>query len=790
MEQKRSKTPLVMTIIFTVLAVIAAGLFAVLLPLVVTGTDIMTWLTTFGTGLWQTVVAMVTFQGGSAIGGIWPKAFSISIIVMLAVFAIAWIWHLVTLIVKRRPGALVTNLLFLVFGAVLCAVAMAYMGWQDTNTAFMWGSSRTGIHVAVDSFKSGDIMKGIWVALPGGIAFIAYIFGLIAIGTSIHSCRVHSGLEDGESIGEIAQEEEEERIVASAQQRWSSGEKESRKERRAREKREREEAKKAEQVQKKAQDDNKAPVALNNKSEDKNVDTKVLTPWGNGGPIIVQNFNNGSLYGSLGGYNYEQSGSGAQHPHPEHHECCHHEHPDMPKPLSEEDIRKIFAEEIKKVLAEVAPAPAAAPEAAPAPVVEETPVVKEEAKPAPADNANRLLTAKELRAIIQDELRDHDHPEELRPLTDDECRKLIREELDEYYGEGEVQGGAETCSCPKDESSSDDESVMTAEELTDLIKEEVNNALKEDSDTLTEDDIKRLIAEEVAASHVETGLTSDEVRVIVKEELAASSIDSAHNANDEEALAVAKEAKDTALDSQYNSKATALKQSAEIDDVKRNQLSTEQVRTLVNKELDKRLGEISKKKEETVKEELEAATPIIIKETIIKEEPKPAPAPAPVAAPAGEEEDDEEKGPKQTFASRVLSADDELKENYNELKAEILSYGLKSRLSISGDTFRLHTKTYVKIVVAGKGLKLYMALDPNDYKDSTIPVKDAGHKNIYKDIPLVFKVKSPLSLKRAKSLIADVCTADGFTQGEIPNRDYAAQLEYYKIAGTEDEDED
>ena len=94
-----------------------------------------------------------------------------------------------------------------------------------------------------------------------------------------------------------------------------------------------------------------------------------------------------------------------------------------------------------------------------------------------------------------------------------------------------------------------------------------------------------------------------------------------------------------------------------------------------------------------------------------------------------------------------------MKDNYNELKNEILSYGVKSRISNSGDTFRLHRKTYVKITIAGKSLKLYFALDPKDYKDSTIPFQDAGEKNAYAEIPFVFKVKSELSMKRAKQLI-------------------------------------
>ena len=85
----------------------------------------------------------------------------------------------------------------------------------------------------------------------------------------------------------------------------------------------------------------------------------------------------------------------------------------------------------------------------------------------------------------------------------------------------------------------------------------------------------------------------------------------------------------------------------------------------------------------------------------------------------------------------------------------------------------------MKITIAGKGLKLYYALDPKDYENSTLPVQDAGHKGVYRDIPLVFKVKSDLSLRRAKQLIADVMEKNGLEQGKIEPHDWASELKDY-----------
>lgn len=167
----------------------------------------------------------------------------------------------------------------------------------------------------------------------------------------------------------------------------------------------------------------------------------------------------------------------------------------------------------------------------------------------------------------------------------------------------------------------------------------------------------------------------------------------------------------------------------------------------------------------------------------VQEEPEPQPepeiVPEPVVVVVPEVvEEPKEKKPiiRIPFQERMLSADDEMKNNYNELKNEILSYGVNSRVSSSGDAFRLHRKTYVKITIAGLSLKLYFALNPEDYKDSPIPVQDAGHKGIYAEIPLVFKVKSGLSMRRAKELIQTVMEQDGLEQGEIADTNWVDKL--------------
>ena len=350
------------------------------------------------------------------------------------------------------------------------------------------------------------------------------------------------------------------------------------------------------------------------------------------GPYIIQNFYNG-----------------APMPYPPYHECHCHEHKEEPKP-----------------------------EPAPEPEPEEE---------------DRPLTAKELRAIIREELDDREHPEELEPLTDERAREVIQEELSDYY----------TCKEEEEPEAEEEESdVMTADDLRKMIKEEVEGAMKPSE---------------------EPSLTKEEVRDIIREELGAP-----------------KEEKES--------------------------LTSDEVRTIIAEELAKYLQNIA------VVEEVEPAP-----EPAPEPEPEPAPAAAPVI--------------RLSFAEKVTAAPQEVKDNYNDLKAYALGYGLKSRVANGGDTFRLHTKTYFRINMVGKGLKLYFALDPKDYADSPIPVQDVGHKNLYKDIPLCFKVRSGLSVKRAKQLIDDVCGKAGLTAGApVDTRDYAADLVNYVNDGSDSGDDE
>ena len=152
--------------------------------------------------------------------------------------------------------------------------------------------------------------------------------------------------------------------------------------------------------------------------------------------------------------------------------------------------------------------------------------------------------------------------------------------------------------------------------------------------------------------------------------------------------------------------------------------------------------------------------------------------------PADEEGEEDEEGnpknpraPRVPFAKKIVAADKDIQDKYNEIKNEIMAYGASTRLSVGGDTFRLHRKPYVKITLVGKSLKLYFALDPKDFVDSPIPVIDASDKNAYAEVPALLKVKSNLSVKRAKDLAAMAFAKDGVEkEQEAGNHDYVKDI--------------
>lgn len=357
-------------------------------------------------------------------------------------------------------------------------------------------------------------------------------------------------------------------------------------------------------------------------------------------------------------------------------------------------------------------------------------------------------------------------------VTKDELGRIIHEELSAYFDKDAKE---------EKEGAADGGNMLTSDDLREIIREEMGTykpAPTPMQEGMKASEIRQLIAEEIAkalAAERDADAKAEADREAARK---AALVDEEKQSEEREAL---RDARVQELVSQVRAS------NNELAKVKDSVLSQEQYRTIVAQELDRKFpnGYV-------VKTAPAPVAPAPAPAPVVEPAPAPvvvapAPAPAPVVEPAPLPETP--KIVRIPFANRLTDAEKDLKNNYNEIKAEAISYGLKSRVSNSGDTFRLHTKTYLKITIAGKGLKIYYAVDPKDYDNGPIPVKDASNKNIYKEIPGCFKVKSDLSVKRAKQLIADACGKDKLTQEAVEPHNYAAELKDYKPQGGDDDDD-
>ena len=209
---------------------------------------------------------------------------------------------------------------------------------------------------------------------------------------------------------------------------------------------------------------------------------------------------------------------------------------------------------------------------------------------------------------------------------------------------------------------------------------------------------------------------------------------------------------------------------------------------------------------------------VIIREALEREasreaapeaEPIPAPAPAPVEEPApvaeptpaepvadeDSDEDEEESEIREvtvngktfhmiirysrSFTARVIQAPDVLKGYYAAIKNEILSYNLvKSRISWKHDAFNRGRLQLAKLVVRGKSLCVYLALDPNAYEVEKYHQVDKGDTNAYSKVPMMIRIKSDLGLRKAKFLISEMMANYEIERGETQDLDYLSSYAY------------
>lgn len=122
-----------------------------------------------------------------------------------------------------------------------------------------------------------------------------------------------------------------------------------------------------------------------------------------------------------------------------------------------------------------------------------------------------------------------------------------------------------------------------------------------------------------------------------------------------------------------------------------------------------------------------------------------------------EVEDSARVKPKLSFEMKLRLADDNIKSFYSEIKNELLSYGIKNRMSRFRENFNKGRNQIARFTINGKTLVLYLAIDPASLDESYYHHKDCSDKKGAVDVPTMLKIRSKVAVKKAKALIEMIC---------------------------------
>lgn len=129
---------------------------------------------------------------------------------------------------------------------------------------------------------------------------------------------------------------------------------------------------------------------------------------------------------------------------------------------------------------------------------------------------------------------------------------------------------------------------------------------------------------------------------------------------------------------------------------------------------------------------------------------------------------------KKSFLAKLILNKD-LQSIYEELRDYIMSFKkVKSRLSFKYERFSIGRKDLVKMLVRGKKIYLYFALNPKE-QESKYHLVDVSEKKIGSDLPSLLKVQSQRSIKYAKQLIDKMMVEN---QIELLNPNKIIRIDY------------
>lgn len=135
---------------------------------------------------------------------------------------------------------------------------------------------------------------------------------------------------------------------------------------------------------------------------------------------------------------------------------------------------------------------------------------------------------------------------------------------------------------------------------------------------------------------------------------------------------------------------------------------------------------------------------------------------------------------KRLYTNKLCLAESDLKNNYNIIKNAILKYAkVRSRISANYESFRKGRKLLVRFNILGKTLRVYLALDPNEYPVTVYHQRDEESKRKYELVPMMLRVRSPRSVRNAVKLIDELMEKEGIALAKnYKEVDYAKEFKY------------
>ena len=130
-----------------------------------------------------------------------------------------------------------------------------------------------------------------------------------------------------------------------------------------------------------------------------------------------------------------------------------------------------------------------------------------------------------------------------------------------------------------------------------------------------------------------------------------------------------------------------------------------------------------------------------------------------------------------SFTAKLIQASDEVKNQYNELKKEILAYkGTKAKITWHYETISIKKNVLLRFGIRGKTLYLYFALDYAEYENSKYKLENVTSKK-HQQAPCLYKIKNDRRFNYAKELIEILLKKFELEKGELPTENYILPYE-------------